>query len=218
VLKSSALLDDGIRQMFLQVRPDNWPWGWLNDGNIRLNRVAAPGQSLTLIPTRGESTVQYELGLVSRGVLTPLQVLQVRALDWQRPVFSDFRCDLFRMGQARVQQPGFKLGKLPTGATNQDMMGLLYTELLRRPDGSELLPPVSPADEIIALAIAGPDAFAAIMSARPITLEAFGDFIDAYAQSVSDAPRSSFMLERTRRACRLQSHPASPIVRDLQCP
>jgi hypothetical protein len=98
------------------------------------------------------------------------------------------------------------------------MMGLLYTELLRRPDGSELLPPVSPADEIIALAIAGPDAFAAIMSARPITLEAFGDFIDAYAQSVSDAPRSSFMLERTRRACRLQSHPASPIVRDLQCP
>lgn len=99
-LFNSALIDSGIRSMYIQIRPDNWAWSWVNDQTLR---IPAPGSAevVVQIPIRGNADIAMETSLVSTKVLTPQQVLRARVLDWQHPVFSEFRCNLWRDAKDR---------------------------------------------------------------------------------------------------------------------
>jgi hypothetical protein len=102
VLFNSAIIDTGLRNMYVQIRPDNWAWSWVNDQTLR---IPAPGAEDTVvqIPIRGNADTAMETSLVSTRVLTPQQVLRARVLDWQHPVFSDFRCDLWKDAKDRFE-------------------------------------------------------------------------------------------------------------------
>ena len=94
VLFSAAVVDPGLRNMYKAIRPDNWSWGWVNGDTMRLSPPTGDS-ALTQIPVRGAADIMTEQQLVALRALTPHQVLRVRALDWQKPVFSDFRCGLW---------------------------------------------------------------------------------------------------------------------------
>src|SRR4029079_15013276 len=94
VLFSAAVVDPGIRNMYRAIRPDHWSWGWVNGDTMRLP-VPNGDAALTQIPVRGNADIVTEQQLVALRALTPHQVLRVRALDWKKPVFSDFRCGLW---------------------------------------------------------------------------------------------------------------------------
>ncbi len=101
-LFGSSLVDPGLRNMYMQIRPDNWAWDWINNDSIRLGAPGGDGPVIQ-IPIRGNADIAMETSLVTTKVLTPHQVLRVRALDWQHPVFSDFRCDLWRDANDRFK-------------------------------------------------------------------------------------------------------------------
>jgi hypothetical protein len=216
LFKSSVVVDDGIRLMFQQVRPDNWPWGWLNDGKFKFYDNSP--QTLTMMPVRGESTVQAELGLVTRGVLTAEQVLQVRALDWQHPVYSDFRCGLYRTAFARLTATGAVVPKLAAGATNTEMVAALYGEIMKKPNGISMFPRKAAAGKLYQIADATKsDGFAQLQAATAVDLNAFGAMIDVYANAVQAMPRSQLAGERKRRVCKSASFGAASIVADVVC-
>jgi hypothetical protein len=123
-VRATAFADAGLRRMFLALDPVGWPWTWLTDETVHLVPPAANEQPLALFAVRGESTVQAEAALVSRGVLTPEQVLRVKALDWIHPVGSSLRCDLFESGRDRFER----------GSTLEDNVALvrvLYDGLMQ---------------------------------------------------------------------------------------
>ncbi len=94
ILFNSALVDPGIRNMYVQIRPNDWAWDWLNDEVVRLG--SPNDDAVVQIPVRGNADVTMETSLVTTKVLTPHQILRARALDSDNPVFSDFRCNLWR--------------------------------------------------------------------------------------------------------------------------
>lgn len=108
ILFNSALVDPGIRSMYVQIRPNDWAWDWLNDEVVR---IGSPEGDTTVvqIPVRGNSDVAMETSLVTTKVLTPYQVLRARALDSSHPVFSEFRCNLWRDAYAdfKVSPPSY---------------------------------------------------------------------------------------------------------------
>lgn len=150
---SSAVIDDAIRRLYLTIRGDNWPYDFINDGKLRLPVPEAGEEPVAVIPVRGESTIQLEVSLVSRRVLTVEQALRVRALDWQRPALSDFRCGLFEQAEARlaVSPPD-----LSAYRRNSDLIPVLYDEIMGEyvpEDGAVIsLPDTDAADIVEALA------------------------------------------------------------------
>ncbi len=100
VVFNSAVIDAGIRSMYIQIRPDNWAYSWVNDQTLRIP-VPAGEEVVVQIPVRGNADIAMETSLVSTRVLSPQQVLRARVLDWQNPVFSQFRCDLWRDAKDR---------------------------------------------------------------------------------------------------------------------
>ena len=197
-LRMHAVVDDALRGLYRAAGADG-AWSWLADTRLDLAPPADGEEPLALIPVRGESTVQAELGLVARGALTPLEALRVRALDWQHPVQSDVRCKLYRDGAARVLH-----GAVDTAgaATTADLVPRVYAELMKPLGTSEL--------------VASPDGAAP----QPTTLAALGDAIEAYASSFRAAPamRGVLATERARRVCRATADPTAPIFVDVACP
>lgn len=101
ILFNSALVDPGIRNMYVQIRPNDWAWDWLNDEVVRLGSPV--GDTVVQIPVRGNADVAMETSLVTTKVLTPYQILRARALDSDHPVFSDFRCNLWKDAYANFK-------------------------------------------------------------------------------------------------------------------
>ena len=99
ILPSAALVDPGIRTLFMQVK-SSWTWDWVNVGQLRLPSGTT---DVDQMPVRGNADTITEGHLGALGVLTPMQLLQVRALDWKRPVFSSFRCGLWKDAQERFE-------------------------------------------------------------------------------------------------------------------
>lgn len=93
-LRASVLFDDGLRQLLRQARPGKW--GFLDESTLTLPAPRGDRGPLKLVPVRGTSVVEAELGLVARGVLSLEEALRIRAVDWQRPALSEARCDLWR--------------------------------------------------------------------------------------------------------------------------
>src|SRR5690606_41614737 len=195
---------------------------WTRD-TLRVAAAASMWEELTLIPVRGESTIKAELALVSRGVLTAQQAARVRALDWTRPVQSELRCGLFRQGRDRIDLGALDaaLESLPEGASNADLVPLVYDEVMRLDAGGELVDLVPPAGaDLLAVADAlDPEDYDALQRgdlarfARTAN-ELAGD-IDAHVEAID---RAALRGMRQTRACRaIAELPITPLYLDLDC-
>ena len=126
ILFNAAIVDPGIRNMFLQVRATDWPWSWTNDKTLRLP-LPDGEESVNQIPVRGHVDANYENQLVALGALDAMQVLRLRALDWEQPVFSELRCGLWR---AAVDRFAAEAPEFMDGQRNLDVMKNIFDEML----------------------------------------------------------------------------------------
>jgi hypothetical protein len=125
VLFSSVVIDPGLRNAFKAIRPDNWPWGWVNGDTMRIG--SPPGAVLTQIPVRGNADVTTEQQMISLRALTPQQILRVRALDWKNPVFSDLRCGLWTDAVERFRTDAPSLAGLER---NSDALPVVFEAIM----------------------------------------------------------------------------------------
>lgn len=222
-LRASALIDPALATHYQSLGLDSG-WSWMTETNLRLDASPSEWEALTLVPVRGESTAAVELSLVSRGVLTAAQAVRVRALDWTRPVLSEFRCDLFRRAAARIAAGALDgaVDDLAPGATTADLVPIVYDEVMRLESGDELVD-LTPPDGADVLAVAdafettSADALAAgDLDALGATFEELGDLVEA---RVDGADRDLVRAVREVRACRVATEfPITPIYPDLDCP
>ena len=78
----------------------------------------------------------YATAMMAVQNLTPFQILRVRALDWKRPVISDFRCNLWKDARARFAAAP---PALDPSWRNSDAVKFLYDEIMKV-DGVALQP------------------------------------------------------------------------------
>jgi hypothetical protein len=198
-------------------------WPWLSGDDLRLASAPSEWEALTLVPVRGESSLAVELSLVARSVLDPMQVLRVRALDWTRPVMSEFRCSLFQSGAERIRAGAIAAGiaALPDDATTADLIPLAFDEIMKvsTDDGVAALAPAA-GDEVIAIPDAmDPDVGAHLragdVSAFAMSVAQWGDRIQVH---VDAADRDSLRAARQVRACQaVEEYAVTPIYADLDC-
>jgi hypothetical protein len=222
-LRSHAVVDDAFRSLYRSIAVDG-PWSWLRDTRINLIAPTANESPVTLIPVRGESTLQVELGLVSRGALDPLDALRVRALDWKHPVQSSFRCNLFRQAADRIAAGGLDATIAASGATTtEDLLALVFDDIMTVTVGSTRVPLAPEAGfELLAIPDAtAPGALEALGSGDwtpfQTTLVQLGDAIETHLTSFQTG-RSVLATERDRRACLALLQPTAPIYVGIECP
>ena len=208
---NTAIIDPGLSQAYFQIRPDNWEWSWVNDKVMRLPPPS--GEVVTQIPVRGNSDVAVENLLMSTNVLTPHQILRARALDWKRPVFSEFRCSLWREAKTNFK---FEPPDL-TGATRiSHAIPILFEKIM-------VLGPhaIKGSDEqtIIAVPLADPEPIGQLFQALAagdvgsdcaagfcaISVDDLGAEVQAHYADVlsTEAGRQFLFEERDRRICHI---------------
>lgn len=221
-IRSSAVIDPAVAtHMRAAGTAIDWPWATGDD--LRLASAPSEWEALTLVPVRGESSLAVEVSLVSRQVLDPLQALRVRALDWTRPVLSEFRCALFRAGVERIRAGALdaRIAELPEGSNTADLLPLAYDEIMKSSGADGVVALVPPADaDVIAIPDAShPDVEARLadgdLSQFAISVAEFGDRIQAHVEATD---RADLRAIRQVRACRaLEEYAITPIYPDLDC-
>ena len=213
VMPASAVITGGTRDMFLAVRPSDWPWQWLNADVIRFDDPAADGDRLAMVPVRGAADVEYEKRLVSLKALTPQQVLRIRALDWARPVFSEIRCGLWKEARARLRTAPPDLTGIESNAA---LLPVLYGEIMKLDKKSLVL---GSADQVIAVEDGeGLDRLRAALAAGTaesgdcaadgfclVDLVGLGNLLDGRARAAeASGGRDALQIEREERLCVVQ--------------
>jgi hypothetical protein len=205
-LLASAVIDPAVRKQLLAIDPAAWPWDWVYDDALRIAPPAEDDAPMALIAVRGELAVQAEAALVSRQVLTPLDVLRVRALDWIHPVGSSLRCGVLESGLERAAiDPA-------AHADAGELARALFDAVMQPfapPPGSDLIAIPDADDPQIAAAIARGD-----LSAWASTLAAWGDAIEVHVGAAqTEAGRATLEAERIRRGCLARrSFPIAPLI------
>ena len=214
-LPLGAAVDEGIAELYRMVSPDRFGWRWL-DGAMNLPAFAAPVFPVQLIAVRGELTRQLERNLVSRGVLTAMQALRVRAFDWSHPVRSDARCQLYLKGRERLLP---RSAELVVKGQNGELAARLFDELMKLEEAGRLVS-LQPADAEKLFDLPSGATQEADLAGREATLEELGDRIDAYVKRLeADATRVQLHAERARRDCQIQHEITfAPILPNLTCP
>ena len=214
--EADIIIDNAIRRLYFAIRPLNWPWDWTNDGVLRLTPPKEGEAEIAVIPVRGEATIQVELGLVARKVLTAHQVLQVRSLDWTHPVFSDFRCGLFTSAQQRFEDQKGAV-ELPEDAPRvSDVVKWLLPQIMEV-GGTSLIP--SDPEKVYSIADAtAPDALDEL-DGKARTLDELGAELDAHFNAFEDATdRVALEAERNRRGClAVAGFASAPLVPGIDC-
>lgn len=214
VLFSSAVVDPGLRNMYKAIRPDNWSWGWVNGDTMRLSPPTGDS-ALTQIPVRGDADIITEQQLVSLRALTPHQVLRVRALDWKKPVFSDFRCGLWTGAMERFRTSPPSLSGLTSIAAAIpvvfEAIMVLGEERLHSGTDDHVIAIADASDATIeALGQALADGTLASATCNEdgtgfcvADVDQLGVMVDNHVKSFEDAadPRPAMITERARRIC-----------------
>lgn len=223
-ISSAIVVDDALRNLMASMRPG--AWDFVNEPRFRLPAPSADEERVVLMPIRGESTVAAEASLLPRGVLSAVELLQVRLLDYGHPVASDFRCSLFEQGKTRAMDGAIddKISALPSTADNSELVGLLYTEFMQSENskGEMVSLLVSTAEEERFLAIADIEsdkAKAFLQGGAPTELVLALDQIgSALQERITQAERSTLLLERELRVCKAQQwFPGTPNIPGLSC-
>ena len=222
---TAIVIDDALRHLFLSIRPDNWPYSWLNDGRMRLASLEQGEVPIAVMPVRGEATLQVEVGMVARRALTAEQVLAVRALDWKRPALSDFRCDLYTKGAARVRANPPSVEGRVSALLGPVLEELMHLEVVDPANGEtvlwDLTPPaggvysIPDADDPVAQEAM----LYGVLDDYEVDLDGFAaeleDWFDAIAEP---GRRAELEAERQRRACIARAQfPSSPDIPGIDC-
>ncbi len=206
VLATSGVIAGGIREAYLAIKPTDWPWQWLNDGKLRFEENAS--DPLAMIPVRGNADIQFETRMMAVNAIAPMDVLRIRALDWKRPVLSDFRCQLWKSALARLRE---KPPEITPAMRNVDLFPLLYKEIMRF-EGKSLIRPNS--DELIAIADGNdPDV------RQIVDIMKLGNLLQAHAdQSAKAGGRDKLRAIRDDRLCVVDDEfPNRPALPEFSC-
>lgn len=217
-IELSAALDPGLRRVMTLLRPEA-TWSFTTDETLRIEPPSADEPRLVLVAVRGETTVQAEAALLSRGVLLPIDVARVRALDWRNPQASAARCSLHDAAVAAANDV-----LVPDDyATTAELARAMFDLALTVPGGS-----LADAgdDAVVALADAADTAaWDAITSGdfadHVVTVDALGDAIEAaLADDATPAGRARLAAERVRRGCAARgTYPTAPLIPGTEsCP
>lgn len=122
-ISRDAVIGGGTKNAFGSIR-NTWPFAWFNNDNIHLPATTSD-QRLFMVPVRGFADVSFETTLHT--ALTPANILAVRALDWKTPVFSQFRCGLWRDAW-----DAFKLAPPALSGRNSNAVRVLFDEIMKR--------------------------------------------------------------------------------------
>lgn len=212
----AAAIDSGLVRALRQLAPTA-AWSFLADDAMVLPPPAAGEQPLVLVGVRGETSVQMEAALLSRRVLTPIDVLRVRALDWVHPVASSYRCELFTRALERADAHA--------PAQDTEALARALFELALAQAGTRSLAVVGP-DQVVVLADADDTAARADiargeLAPHTLSISALGDAIEAHVDALASADgRARLDAERIRRGCLLRARdPIAPIIPDTDaCP
>jgi hypothetical protein len=211
ILAGPAIIDPGMRTLFQQVKAD-WPWDWVNVGQLRMSSTSSP---VSQVPVRGHADADTEMQLAVLGVLTPRQLIQVRALDWQRPVFSSVRCGLWKDADQRFEDDPPDL----SDAVDNSAAARLLFDAIMAVDGTALTS--GDDDRVIAVPVADDDTMKAMLAALEsggldaasceddgfcaMDLDALGAAIETYVTSFqsSSSARTRLKAMRTERICEI---------------
>ncbi len=216
-VSTAVIIDDALRYLYLQIRPDNWPHSWLNDGRMRLRSVQNNLPPVNVMPVRGESTLQVEVGLVSRGSLSAEAVIALRALDYKRPIFSEFRCSLYE-ARASDLRKNFLLES--QHETVSDLLPILFGELMQMEDSAGVTRSLIPQNGGV-YANSELDVSSPVESiyAGQKSIEDFALELEQYFDEVSaSSDRRALESERVRRGCLArQLFPSAPQIPEISC-
>jgi hypothetical protein len=241
-LHLGAVLDEGIRRLYTATDASVFPWAWATgtSASVRIAPASSAEDALELVPMRGQSAIAFEEALVTAlgARFTPMELLQIRAIDWQTPVFSDARCSMWE----RVAE---SVGSVE-GANVGDQMRALLEQMLVLPDGtaieagSDRILVVDDASEsvladlsadlaegsvaVVECSSDGPCDFSPCEEAGycEMNLWSFGSRIDGYVRDFqSSEGRTRLRAARDERLCRVDEEtfpnlPAMP--KDFSCP
>jgi len=218
LINANVAMSGGIREAYQALGASSWSWSWLADGKLRMDDAGSP---LFMVPVRGNADIDYEGSLMAVNVLTPYQILRVRALDWKRPVFSDFRCNLWKDAMTRFAKDPPALDE--TWRTSKAMQ-VLFDEIMKVDEFS--LAGDSP-EQVIAVDVATGDTTVDLFvllgdDTVPTTCESgicklsvddFGNMIDSHVSSIG---RAELTTKRDAALCRVldtvESMPGLPEV------
>ncbi len=213
--RSSAVIDDSVRELLIALDVGE-SLEFVRQDTVRITPASGDDANLTLMAVRGESSLRAELALVARQTLTPLQVLQVRSLDWKRPVGSEFRCGLFDDAVVRIASGALdaSIAALPEGAMNADLLPVVLDEIMTLEVAGErtALAPVA------AMVFSIPDADAASFD-NLAPYEVSAAQLGAQMQDALDTTTRDALEERRRdRACEAaKMYLVTPLFPDINC-
>ena len=221
-IRASSVLDPTLASHMRAAGIDG-DWPWMAGDDLRLANAPSQWEALTLVPVRGESTLAVEVSLVARQVLDPTRALRVRALDWTRPVLSEFRCNLFRDGATRIRGGAIdnEIATLPEGTTTAGLVPIAYDEIMKLDTAVGLISLKAPADgDLVAIPdVTEPDVQSRLtdgdLSALAMSPAELGDRLQSYLETVD---REDLWVMRQIRACRVaHEYAIAPIYPDLDC-
>jgi len=201
-----AVVSGGIKNAYRGVQ-STWSFPWFNNDSIQLT-IAAGDKQVFMVPVRGVADVTFEQQL--QGVLSPMHLLAVRALDWKRPALSEFRCNLWRnaMDAFATKAPAL------TGR-NRDAVKILYEEIMKLggmstrgiPNGKFVVMDLASDSTVAKLRqqIAGGTVPTMCRQGATNTCETdamgFGTLLQEYVDIGESASRVELLAERDRRVC-----------------
>ncbi len=217
-VSTAIVIDDALRYLYLQIRAEDWPYDWLNDGRLRLRSVENELPPMSVMPVRGESTLQVEVGLVSRGTLAAEDVIALRSLDYKRPVFSEFRCNLYETTADRLRR---KFVVDPDEyAKVSDLLPVFFSEMMQMEDGDGNLQSLIPDNgDVFAIALIDASTDVDAIYAGQKSIDDFAAELEVYFDEVSaSTDRQVLESERVRRGCLARElFQNAPQIPDITC-
>jgi hypothetical protein len=201
-----AVVAGGIKSAYRGIQ-STWNFPWFNNDIMKL--TIAPGDpQVFMVPVRGVADLTFEQQL--QGVLSPMHILAVRALDWKRPALSEFRCNLWR-----TAREAFKTKPPALTGRNRDAVKVLYEEIMKLggmstrgiPNGKFVVMDLASEATVKKLKeqIAGGSVSTTCREGAANICETdatgFGALLQAYIDFGESAPRAQLLEERDRRVC-----------------
>jgi hypothetical protein len=237
ILSSTAVVDDGLHSAYFAIKGTGWSWEWWNDRILRLAPPGAP-DAIDMMPVRGAAVVAYEKQFLAARALEPMQVMQIRALDWGTPALSEFRCDLWHsaLDRAKANPP-----PIAADTRNMQIFGALLDEILTivPQDHGLAGEPVriaAAADKIVSLQKADIESLQALVDALAagdlasstcdslgggvceVDIDSLGALIEARFKAIEQGGRDFLNAERNARACEVEKNfPNKPFIPNIDC-
>lgn len=237
ILSSTAVVDDGFHSAYFAIKGTGWTWEWWNDRILRLAPPGAP-DAIDMMPVRGAAVIAYEKQLLATRGLEPMQVMQIRALDWGTPALSEFRCGLWHSALDRVKADP---PEITDTTRNMHLFNPLLDEILTIVPSDHALEgePVqirAAADMIVSLQKADLASLQSLVDALAagdlasqtcdslgggvceVDIDELGALVEARFKAIEQGGRDFLNAERNARACIVEENfPNLPFIPNIDC-